>query len=120
MMLREGTRREAGAISGHLLRGPQMDANQTDCPGRFKCHGPASWCNECGDVDLVCDDPKCEVHLRSFELVCMEAAAAKKMDEAHAAYKAATKEWADISAKVIRFQTGNVFMVARSQPERIR
>jgi hypothetical protein len=49
----------------------------------------------------------------------MEAEAAKKMDEAHAAYKQATKEWADISAKLTRFKTGNVVMVARNQPERI-
>jgi len=88
----------------------------SDCPGRFKCHGPASWCDKCGDVDLICDDPKCDIHLRTMELVIMEATAAKKMDEAHAAYREASKEWAEASAKLTRFKTGNVVMVARNQP----
>jgi len=39
------------------------------CPGRFRCHGPASWCWHCGEVDLHCDDPDCNVHLRLQEKV---------------------------------------------------
>jgi hypothetical protein len=35
------------------------------------------------------------------------------MDKAHAEYKHAVKEWAEISAKLKRFNTGNVVMVAR-------
>lgn len=42
--------------------------NVDDCPGEGKCHGPASWCNVCGDVDVICDDPACAMHARIEEM----------------------------------------------------
>ena len=45
-----------------------MSPNQ-ECPGRLKCHGPAVWCDVCGDVDLYCDDPECDIHLRIDEKI---------------------------------------------------
>lgn len=51
---------------GHNIKDCPI-CNPDVCPGRFKCHGPISWCDECGDVDLVCDDPNCEQHLRLDE-----------------------------------------------------
>lgn len=33
-----------------------------DCPGAGQCHGCMSWCNRCGDVDRVCEGPRCTVH----------------------------------------------------------
>src|SRR5262249_7492760 len=34
----------------------------SDCPGKGKCHGCVKWCDECGDVDLVCDAASCNAH----------------------------------------------------------
>ena len=85
----------------------------SDCPGRIKCHGPASWCPECGDVDLVCDDPNCEVHARFAELERAELQARLNMDNAKYHYQTTCKAWAEASAKLHRFKTGNVVMVAR-------
>lgn len=33
-----------------------------ECPGEGKCHGCAGWCDQCGDVDTVCDDHLCDRH----------------------------------------------------------
>lgn len=85
----------------------------TECPGKLKCHGPASWCNECGDVDLVCDDPNCEVHLRFGELKCAEKSARLAMDAAHEEYKVRSRAWDKANEKLRRFTRGNVVMVAR-------
>lgn len=31
--------------------------------GSSGCHGPAGWCDDCGDVDDVCDAyPNCDAH----------------------------------------------------------
>ena len=39
-----------------------------DCAGEGRCHGPVSWCPNCGDVTQVCDDPSwCDIHPRSEE-----------------------------------------------------
>ena len=38
------------------------DVNADDCPGPGLCHGSASWCDRCGDVDDVCDAPVCYRH----------------------------------------------------------
>lgn len=35
-----------------------------ECPGEGACHGPMKWCEVCGDVARVCDDPHCEQHAR--------------------------------------------------------
>lgn len=32
------------------------------CPGQGKCHGCLSWCDECGDVDTVCNAERCDRH----------------------------------------------------------
>lgn len=89
--------------------------DQSECPGKFKCHGPASWCPDCGDVDLVCDDPECEAHPRYEDRCEREWKAKERMDEALAEYKAASKEWAEATAVMRRYKTGNVVMVARGQ-----
>jgi len=56
--------------------------NSSDCPGKLKCHGPASWCDQCGDVDQICDDPECMVHLRMDELERNEAELRRVMVDA--------------------------------------
>ena len=33
-----------------------------DCPGEGKCHGCMDWCDQCGDVDEVCDADRCDAH----------------------------------------------------------
>ena len=42
--------------------------NDDECPGKHRCHGCRSWCPNCGDVDLLCDDPDCEAHMRTEEV----------------------------------------------------
>jgi hypothetical protein len=32
------------------------------CPGVGRCHGCARWCDDCGDVDTVCNSPSCMAH----------------------------------------------------------
>lgn len=39
----------------------QNESKYPDCPG-CKCHGHVVWCDRCGDVAEVCDDPHCDVH----------------------------------------------------------
>lgn len=85
----------------------------TECPGRFKCHGPASWCDQCGDVDLVCDDPRCMVHARFKERQ-------RKRDDAFMAWMFAQKAeeearraYHDAAAELERYTQGNPVMVAR-------
>lgn len=33
-----------------------------DCPGEGRCHGCASWCDNCGDVGTMCDAIHCDRH----------------------------------------------------------
>lgn len=85
----------------------------SDCPGRFKCHGPASWCDECGDVDLICDDPNCEAHARGMERL----ADAKRLRSEFAAidadHRSKRKELDEAEALFKRWETGNPVMVGR-------
>ena len=85
----------------------------SDCPGRFKCHGPASWCDQCGDVDLVCNDPRCDVHKRGQELEEDELKARVALGYANAEYQMRLREHQAANRKLIRYRTGNVIMVAR-------
>ncbi len=32
------------------------------CPGPDRCHGPLAWCDECGDVDEMCNCIECDRH----------------------------------------------------------
>lgn len=84
-----------------------------DCPGRFKCHGPVMFCNECGDVDLVCDDPKCQVHARGSERKADFDAKTLAFFKAEQEYKSALKELTESDREWRRWQTGNVIMVSR-------
>lgn len=34
------------------------------CTGTGRCHGPLAWCVFCGDVTKVCDDSRCDGHVR--------------------------------------------------------
>lgn len=36
------------------------------CEGTGKCHGSMGWCDRCGDVSKVCDDPACDAHPRTL------------------------------------------------------
>jgi hypothetical protein len=99
----------------------QLDADDvaSNCPGKLKCHGPASWCEVCGYVDLICDDPKCEQHLRWNEKQQIAR-------NAEAAYDAAQYEAdrlrrvADEARRIfIRHDDGPAVMVARNR-NRIR
>lgn len=87
----------------------------TDCPGRFKCHGPAGWCDECGDVDLVCDDPECDVHLRGKEVTDILKKATLELAEACTILADAEKKFDEAKAHYDRFQAGNVVMCARGK-----
>lgn len=35
---------------------------KAECPGEGACHGPVKWCDNCGDVDRVCDMDECDAH----------------------------------------------------------
>lgn len=83
------------------------------CPGRFKCHGPVSWCPECGDVDLICDDPKCDAHPRGKELEKHERLTRLAMLEVMGQYEIRMKEHAEAVRRLERYRSGNVVMVAR-------
>jgi hypothetical protein len=32
---------------------------ETECPDVGRCHGSMGWCDKCGDVATVCNDPMC-------------------------------------------------------------
>lgn len=91
--------------------------DQSDCLGRHKCHGPASWCDECGDVDLVCDDPNCDAHPRGCERLARYRKAIVEVDRLNAELAAATKELDYAEQQWVRYCRGNVFMVAREASE---
>lgn len=86
-----------------------------DCPGRFKCHGPDSWCDQCGDVDLVCDDPRCDVHARFAERQKARDEAFAALAKANLEQRAAQKVYDDALAAMLRWAQGNPVMVARQQ-----
>jgi hypothetical protein len=89
-------------------------AESSDCPGRHKCHGPASWCDTCAtEVDLVCDDPNCEVHARGDERRREEAKARLEYAEALAESNAKQRAWLESLASLQRWAMGNPVMVAR-------
>lgn len=92
-----------------------MTREENGCPGRFKCHGPASFCPECGDVDLICDDPRCDVHARGNErerdVKRLRMEFARTNDENESKRReliAAVEKWE-------RWRDGNPVMVARKE-----
>lgn len=89
--------------------------DSSDCPGRFKCHGPASWCDVCGDVDLICDDPRCEMHMhqRFTERQAARDKAYAEYLDACARWREANKAYEDAKEHLERYTTGNPVMVAR-------
>jgi len=36
--------------------------DKAECPDSASCHGAMKWCDHCGDVRALCDDPNCGVH----------------------------------------------------------
>lgn len=86
-----------------------------DCPGRHKCHGPASWCNKCGDVDLVCDDPRCETHARCHERLARLRKAIANVERLKAQLNYAAKELDEAERAWTRYCKGNVVMVPRAE-----
>ena len=89
-----------------------------ECPGRGKCHGPQNWCPECGDVDLVCDDPQCDVHLRGEERLARLRAAKIALDRTEADYNVAQRNHAEAEKAFQRWEFGNSFMVSRIYREK--
>jgi len=87
--------------------------NSSDCPGRFKCHGCSGWCDVCGDVDLICDDPKCDAHDRGSEREKAWREASLRLSDAEYAYLAAKKEELAARRHWERWKTGHPVMVAR-------
>jgi hypothetical protein len=84
-----------------------------ECPGRHKCHGPVSFCDECGDVDLICDDPCCDVHSRGHEREAAWIKARNERDAAEAIAEDARKIASEKLASWVRWRNGNPVMVAR-------
>ncbi len=95
-----------------------MRDNLNDCPGRHKCHGPASWCNECGDVDLVCDDPRCEVHARGEERRALVNRLRAEFAETYAANEAKLKELIEALYQLKQWTHGIPVMAGRESRER--
>lgn len=89
--------------------------DSSDCPGRFKCHGSASWCDQCGDVDLICDDPKCMAHSRYLEKHERVKLARLAYNEIRAKFRDAEKELLEAERDLKRHETGNSVMVARTK-----
>ena len=88
--------------------------NSSDCPGRFKCHGPSGWCDACGDVDLVCDDPKCDAHSRGEERRKRMETARAAMETAEREFDRCKKQYYETAADYRRWKEGNPVMVARA------
>lgn len=84
-----------------------------ECPGHFKCHGPASWCDQCGDVDLICDDPKCEAHARGLERHAEVQRLRSEYAVLHAEAESKRKELEEAERSLDRWETGNPVMVSR-------
>jgi len=89
-----------------------------DCPGRFKCHGPAGWCNDCGDVDLICDDPRCCVHQRGSDIQLQLEIAFRDKETAWREYGEALARWQHLRRMMDRWESGNPVMVSRANPAR--
>lgn len=90
--------------------------DSSDCPGRFKCHGPASWCDACGDVDLICDDPACDAHKRGSERLLEWSQAEYELREAEAEFRSKQKAEREAWQSYQRWTTGNPVMVGRKEP----
>lgn len=56
----EGDLQEARAFWAE--REAKLGRGVDGCEGPGHCHGPMSWCANCGDVGDVCDDPFCDAH----------------------------------------------------------
>lgn len=51
-------------VRARLKYVPVEPGDPNYCPGPRACHGPMKWCDLCGDVSAVCDDPACDQHPR--------------------------------------------------------
>jgi hypothetical protein len=84
-----------------------------NCPGRFKCHGPASWCDQCGDVGLVCDDHLCVVHSRGNERRAKVDLLRAEFAVTNARNEDKRKELIEAVRELEEWRRGNPVMVAR-------
>jgi hypothetical protein len=44
------------------------------CADEGRCHGSLAWCDICGDVKMLCDDPACDLHRERRQEALDEAA----------------------------------------------
>lgn len=86
-----------------------------DCPGRFKCHGPANFCSTCGDVSLVCDDPVCDAHQRGEERRLFLANARHEFTMAKEHFNCCKRRMDEAEEAMRQYENGNVVMVARKK-----
>jgi hypothetical protein len=91
------------------------DDEVDDCPGRFRCHGLASWCPKCGEVDLVCDDPNCDFHARLAEKIAARTRLRRDYEEKAADARKADRLLADAERDLQRHMTGNPVMAPRTK-----
>ena len=83
---------------------------------RSTCHGRrCAECDECGDVDLVFDDPECDVHLRGKEVTDILKKATLELAEACTILADAEKKFDEAKAPLSPFQAGNVVMCTRGK-----
>ena len=87
----------------------------SDCPGHGKCHGPVNFCSECGDVDLVCDDPECQSHSRYDEKAVAAQDARATFLLAERDYRYARLMLERCERELRRHRNGNPLMCARKR-----
>jgi hypothetical protein len=89
--------------------------NSFDCPGNGKCHAPGMWCDCCGDVSLVCDDPACMAHDRIEEVHAKLDTALERCKSLKEELAEAESEMEDFLSLLIKHVFGKVNMVARKK-----
>lgn len=84
-----------------------------DCPGPGKCHGCLSWCDNCGDVDMVCDDPNCSAHDRLEEVQADVDLKRRSYRDAQDKANEARREYTDAAEFLMTYKNRTVQMVPR-------
>lgn len=89
--------------------------NSFDCPGSGKCHAPGMWCDCCGDVTLVCDDPACMAHDRIEEIHAKLDTALERCKGLKKELVEAESEMEDFLSLFIKYAFGKVNMTPRKK-----